>query len=143
MKRSLLLCAVLLLAPALQSVAFAQMQVHIPKAKIATPAQQRAIEQWAAVIRRGKTSKVMYQVAALIKQTERRVHAQNDSDGNNIVLRAALGHMHEAATFKAQGLKKRNKGLLNTGERAMRKVHNPLSTPCGSGNYNSKLFLEL
>ncbi|RYX80240.1 hypothetical protein EON83_29525 [bacterium] len=115
MKRSLLLCAALLLAPALQPVASAQTEAPVPKAKLATPAQQQAIEKWAIVIRRGKTSKAMYQVAALIKQTERRVEAQKDDD-NNIILRSALSHMREAATFKAQGLKKRNRGLLNTAE---------------------------
>jgi hypothetical protein len=110
--------ALALVLPSLQVVS-AQTQVPIPKVKPATPAQQQAIEQWAVVIRRGKTAKVMSQVAALINQVEHRVEAQHDR-ANNIVLRASLLYMREAATFKAQGMKKRNKKLIRAAESSMR-----------------------
>ncbi len=96
-----------------QSVVFAQ-GMHAP-----TQAQKDAIAQWAEVIRRGQTARVMYQVADLLKKVGNQVEALHD-EGHNYVFLICLRAMHEAATLRARGLQHHDRKLLDSAEDKIR-----------------------
>lgn len=133
MKRVLLLFAFVLLVTVLvrysHYASSAQPPIPVSTPQPATPAQIEIIEKGAAVIRRGKTATVVYQEAALLKDIQKQVESQHAI--YNPFFSVALYTIHEAATFKAQGLETHNAKLIREADSsiqfALEVIHSKVS----------------
>lgn len=138
MKRVLLLFAFVLLVTVLvrHSHYASSTQPPIPFSfPPATPAQIEIIEKAAAIIRRGKTATVVYEEAALLKDIQKQVEYQHAI--SNPSFSVALATIHEAATFKAQGLETHNAKLIREADSsiqfALEVIHSKVSPGvCGN-----------